>query len=340
MGSVLHSGNAATKRRARLRKQAKGKQLADAVVLVVRMADAIFDSGTAFGDYARDVNLGVMKIRGGLQGNLLPLPRARLDHVAWNLDCPTDLRPSFVTLVNLSMAGINFLNSDCKPTPCAHAASGAQQSALTRLADKWWNVMRNINSNVDYKSVEGSFRRLATKDHQPGATSSLLAHKVDMLETCGKLNVDEFVPSFFAATINDPGLLFTDEVNELSSSPPFRGSRAEYVLLICRQLCANKVVLGTKLVHASSVFTVGKKGSDKLREICNGSNLSKTAARPPVTPWLATPSSLSSLEATGDRKTWMSCSDGRVFFDQMGLPLPLRKYFGKPCVYNYHPTRH
>ena len=122
--------NAATKKRARLRKHAKGKRLTNAVELLLRMADAIFVSGTAFGEYAREVHLGKMQVRGGLQGNLLPLPRAQLDDVTWNLDCSADLRPSFLTLLNLSVARINFLNASCKSTPCAHVASGSHRSAL------------------------------------------------------------------------------------------------------------------------------------------------------------------------------------------------------------------
>ena len=164
------------------------------------------------------------------------------------------------------------------------------------------------------------------------AGSTMEAHRVDMLDACGHLDVSEFVPSFFVETIDDPNRMFTDNMNRLPIQARVRGSRAEYVMLVRRQVRSKKVVLGRCPKHVAERFTVGKKGSDKLREIWNGSQLSQAAIEPPGMPWLATPTSLTSLEATGDDKIWMSCRDGRVFFDQMGLPAPIRPFFGKAGV--------
>ena len=125
-----------------------------------------------------------------------------------------------------------------------------------------------------------------------------------------------------------------DGVQDLKSTARVRGSRAEYVLLVRRQLRSKIVVLGRRPRHVAESFTVARKGSDKLREIWNGSSLSRAALDPPPMPWLAlaSPTSLTNLEAIGDNKIWMSCRDGRVFFDQMSLPEPLRPFFGKAGV--------
>ena len=326
------SANSATLRRALLRRRSASRRRDEADAFLDQVVTSICASGTPFGNFAKDIYDGSVKLTFDSNRNLVPLPICLLNSVPWPLECSAHQRETLLRLVNVSVAGINFLNASDAIACCSARASSAQRSSLSRLARKWWSVVCHIARKGDsVKHYVGAFGDLA-KRNQPCSSSSLKAHQVDMLDTCAKLDVDDFVPDAFAATTNDPALLFVDGMGTLPSSAPLRGKRAEYVLLVRRQLRANKVALGRWAKHAAEVFTIHKKGSDKLREVWNGSALSQQAARPPTLPWLATPSSLTSLEASSDRKVWMSCRDGRVFFDQLCLPLALRRYFGKPGV--------
>ena len=46
----------------------------------------------------------------------------------------------------------------------------------------------------------------------------------------------------------------------------------------------------------------------------------------------ATPAALANLEASADRPVFMSSRDGKVFFDQLRVPLSLSAYLGRPAI--------
>ena len=243
-------GTIATRRRARLRVQAKGRQWLNTMQLLTQVCDGITGSGTAFGQYANAVVHGDPSFRSGLHGHLLPLPVANLHHVSGVIRCPMNLRAALVQLVNISVAGINFLESSCKAGPCAVKDSEAQKLVLGRIGDKWWSVVRHISFNVPTSRENGVFQRLAAKG-QGCSSSNLVAHRVDMLDECGNVNVDESVPEAFAAAIHDPKLLFNEKDVSADTTARVRGSRAEYVLLIRRQLRSKKVVLGRSPLYVA-----------------------------------------------------------------------------------------
>ena len=74
--------------------------------------------------------------------------------------------------------------------------------------------IRHISSSVNVGVVQGFFQRLVSRG-------------LDMLDTCGQLDVRDFVPSAFAGATSDPSLMFTANVSLLSVKTRFRGSRAE-----------------------------------------------------------------------------------------------------------------
>ena len=59
------------------------------------------------------------------------------------------------------------------------------------------------------------------------------------------------------------------------------------------------------------IFAVGKKDSDKQREVWHGSRVSQASADPPSPPDLASPSALLALECTADDPIFLSKKDGR-----------------------------
>ena len=75
------------------------------------------------------------------------------------------------------------------------------------------------------------------------------------------------------------------------------GSRdeAEYAFLV-NQLHARNLDLRWRVCGGGAIFSVGKKDSDKLREICDGSRVSGASVKPPPPPHLLTPDSLLHME--------------------------------------------
>ena len=78
------------------------------------------------------------------------------------------------------------------------------------------------------------------------------------------------------------------------------------------------------------IFPVGKKDSDKVREVWHGAAVSDAAEPPPPPPHLLTPTSLLGLEASVEKPMLVSKRDGRCLFDQLRLPASLVPYMGRP----------
>ena len=83
---------------------------------------------------------------------------------------------------------------------------------------------------------------------------------------------------------------------------------------------------------SADLFYIGKHDSNRLREIWSGGEITAAAFPPAKPPLQATPASLATLEASDDRPLWLSCRDGKVFFDQLMVPKELRAYFGRPSM--------
>ena len=81
-----------------------------------------------------------------------------------------------------------------------------------------------------------------------------------------------------------------------------------------------------------TVFAVGKKGINKVREFWDGSRVSDVCVAPPPPPLLATPSSFSRLEVGKREHMLLSKKDSRCFFDQLALPAGIQSWTGRPPV--------
>ena len=72
--------------------------------------------------------------------------------------------------------------------------------------------------------------------------------------------------------------------------------KKDYALLVVRQLRPRKVDLSCRVSRGGAIFSVGKKDSDKLRQIWDGSRVSGASVCPPSPPHLLTPDALLQLE--------------------------------------------
>ena len=140
------------------------------------------------------------------------------------------------------------------------------------MGEKWWKVARHISSIADGINVGGFVQRLVSRDSAT-SSSTFATHKVDMLDKCGQLKVDDFVPAFFAGAIRDTPSLFPQGATSLPAHAHFRWNRAEFVLFIRRQIQSNKAVLGRRPIHVADVFTVGKR----IRTDCGKSGMDPTS---------------------------------------------------------------
>ena len=193
-------------------------------------------------------------------------------------------------------------------------------------------AIHELNQNAAKLRVNGSFSRLTSQagvdKHPP-----LCADRVDLLERSGELDPMPFVPSATRTVLESPHLLFPTAVKHIPGSRASReANHGDRVTLTLRLLRANKLRLVKRAMGSADTFCVGKRGGEKLREIWNGAQLTDAALPSAKPPLQASPASLATLEATEDRPVWLSCRDGRCFFDQLRAPDLLRPFLGRPRV--------
>ena len=68
-----------------------------------------------------------------------------------------------------------------------------------------------------------------------------------------------------------------------------------------------------------AIFSVGKKDSDKLREIWDGSRVSQASVKPPPLPHLLTSDSLLHLECPPGQQLRLTKRDGETLFDSLAM---------------------
>ena len=106
----------------------------------------------------------------------------------------------------------------------------------------------------------------------------------------------------------------------------------EYVKLVALQLRSRKVVRKRDVKGGGTVFGVAKKGTDKVREVWDGSRVSDSCIPPPKLPMLAIPCSFPRLEVAPGSRLLMSKKDCRCFFDQLALPKAIQPFTGRPPI--------
>lgn len=173
----------------------------------------------------------------------------------------------------------------------------------------------------------------ATGQLDAGLADTLVADRFDLLDRSGEVNPLAHVPEPHRSAVSDAALLFQNAPPGLDAVRGItRKHRKEYSKLVYRQLLGGKVQLQTCARGGAGVFAVGKKDSDKLREVWNGSRLSAAALKPSKPPHLASPSALLNVEISPPRPVLLTKRDGRCLFDQLRVPEELRSWFGRPSI--------
>ena len=131
---------------------------------------------------------------------------------------------------------------------------------------------------------------LDAHDDSPPPATRLIASRFDIKENCGLVNAMRHFPKEHQETTRS-GLRAPQKCASIDPR-----DKKEYALLVVRQLRARKVDLSCRVSRGGDNFSVGKKDSDKLRQIWDGSRVSGASVSPPPPPHLLTPDALSQLE--------------------------------------------
>ena len=301
----------------------------DTETLVLSFVQALLRSETRFGNYCKSFLRGSLLTLGGRCRDVLPLPPVELSRVATSRDA--GLKDAVLEVaLNATAAGLNFLYSEGRRARVPRRATRLHLGVYEHLLERLASVTAELHCGSSHLPVAGAFATMVGRD---AATKfpPLVAERVDVVSGCGQLDPQAVLSPEHRRVLEDPAALFGERAGTLPTASAFAGGeRAEYVHLVQRQLRADKLRLMWRPQATASVFTIGKKGKDTLREIWNGSMITEAAAAPPKPPFLANPAALADLEASRDRPLWVSGRDAQVFFDQLQAPAALTPFFGRP----------
>lgn len=291
---------------------------------------AVLSSSTDFGRFSHEFCSGRMAVMKSRCRDVLPLPVARSSHVVgWSPHIDFNVA---LGLLNMACAGLNFLFLGGDRGAVPQTATTLHLWVFRRICSKLDNAFVEFLKVERAPAVDGSFHRM-TSIEDGDKFPNLRADDVDLLVPAAQLDPMGFLPDETRQTLTTPSKLFPAGVEHIAShrlcKEPHHGDR---VTLTIRLLRARKLSLMRHAEAAADTFVVKKSDGSRLREIWNGGRLTKAALPSPKPPLQATPASLSTLEASDDRPLWASCRDGKVFFDQLRVPLALRPYFGRPAV--------
>ena len=238
--------------------------------------------------------------------------------------------------LKLACAAIDSLNVlyGCRCPVRRQLENAAQRAAVGRILAKCVRLVRRLR---DVK-LPDSVTAFGTLIGDPaagggGVPPRLRADMADLLPngSSGRVDPMPFIDEASRQIVTDPARLFGGlSPGDCQARPMARADRAEYARLVLRQLRSHKVRLQSAVNAGASVFFIGKKGKDTLREIWNGHWLSQRAARAPAPPHLATPSAFLNIEARPETPLRIWKRDAQCFFDQLALPVALRAWFGRP----------
>ena len=272
----------------------------------------------------------------GRSRDLYPLPSISPVFVSDVMggDCVMELVTPVVQFSNSAVAGLNAL-----------AGCGAPNSSV-RLT----KVRRVVLERVVSKVVR-MLERLRTLDEVPGAmalglligdavvTGESKAKKLDgmacdLLDKSASVDPMKYIPSDTSAVLSSPAALFEGTgIERCQPGRIPREDRAQYALLVLRQLRCGKVQLHSSIVAGAGIFPIAKKGTAAQREVWNGSFLSALARRPLRPPHLASPTALLYLEGSEQLPLRVWKRDARCFFDQLQTPHSIRHFLGRPGLY-------
>ena len=311
------SGSAVTRRRARLRKDARAQKTTSALQLLGRLVtsgvDILSPRGT---DVGKPPAYSGLSARAHREFFPLPIDNGR----SKNLLGTTLPSPGMILLnglVHASVRALNFMHTGRRLAPISKSPNRAQGSVLDSLTLRCLRLARHLGTGEDKLGYDRTaFSRLVSRG-AGGKAVPLQAEKVDSLLKCCEVDPTPFLAPHVRNVLQHPELLFGDsEPDQLATHSTFTaGSKAEYILLVRRQCRSRKVVLGRHRKHSASSFAVAKAETSRQREVWDGGDLSRASLPPPSPPFLSSPSDLSVLECSDDQPLWMSVRDGQSFFD-------------------------
>ena len=280
--------------------------------------------------YARRFAAGQVATSSTRARDVLPLPCFAAADVRW----PSNLASSStaVRFINLVAAALNFMFAGNKEIAVPARAGPLHHAVLARLMDKVVFLLTEIAQVGAARGVSGAFLRLA-KCGVAGRGPLLRKDDVDVFSPAARVDPLQFMPMDAQQLLTNPRRLFPAGVGHISGRlrqhDPHAGDSASLTLKMLR---AGRIVLARHADCAAATFVIDKRDTGKLREIWNGSRITEAALKSWMPPCLATPASLTTLEGSLDRPIFVSTRDGKVFFDQLAVPLDLRRFLGRPLV--------
>ena len=234
-------------------------------------------------------------------------------------------------LANASLLALSLLAGFNLGAPVV-ATVAAQRAVQVRALGKAERMCRRLCGVAIDKTPRHCFATLVDDavflERPPNP--ALRAEGCDLLKHSACVDPLPFISPEHAAIVSDPDKLFVGLTPDtVVTGRPNRGDREEYAKLVVRQLRSGKVGIGDSVFASETIFAVGKSNGN-LREVWSGHTISTYARTPPKPPNIASPSALLALESSNDKPLRLYKRDAACFFDQLALPAPLQKWFGRP----------
>ena len=299
------------------------------------------DSNTAFGRRFRATfgRLPVSRCR--RVRDIFPLP-------------PTSIAVDacLTAVVNGALAGLNFLNGGFKFKPPASEdvnsslssspdgahSTAAQRKVHAHVIDCCRQQLDRLAHTGDntFSDVMGALARFEPENSE--APPSLVAEHVGLPKEASTCVASKYLSADLRRMCNTPGAIMPIMSPDNKLPTVNEKDREEYLALIGRELRVHKVHLLLYPKHVAGRFVVGKRGTDRLRPIWNGSSLSVASADPPAPRRLANPASLPHIRVKPGERLYFSKRDAASFFDALEAPSTQslvrlsRRQGGTPCA--------
>jgi len=308
---------------------------ADRIWLLARICTAIVSRSGCYGAFARSF-LQVDSVAGGA-------PAAPRDHFplapfSGDLGRPHGMLTMrwrlFRDFLNCVVAGLNYLYGMPMTSSSLRRHSDGQCFVLRRIADKGLDFLNRLERVSESETMVLMPLWATTTGPPPSPVSAnFKACYVDVASCSGSCDPLPCLEGKVQELLIHPDELFKSAPPGLNKFESLNvQDRFEYVLLVTRQLRANKIGLAYDIRGGGQTFYLTKKDSPMLREVWHGARVSAAAVPPPCPPHLASPSVFPYLEASDSNKLRVSQRDARTYFDQLVLPAELSVWMARPPV--------